>query len=164
MGRDPCWAATASYLLLLAVVVVVLVGDRGAGASKNPIDDSNSGDSANLIPLPTCSGCQTSKPGEDFDNPAEDSNQVTTGAEASHLLRLESIKMQLLSKLRLQHKPNVSNGLSRQLLLDTVLRSSEPSADIGDEAVGIESYRDIPLEDDYYAKTSKIFSFAEPGR
>ncbi|XP_076039666.1 inhibin beta B chain-like [Oratosquilla oratoria] len=78
-------------------------------------------------------------------------------------LRIEGIKQQILSKLGLRAKPNITSNIPRELLLQTLYRSEEDRKlleQVPSDAFGSE---DELVEDDYYAKTSEIISFAEPG-
>lgn len=81
------------------------------------------------------------------------------------LLRIETIKHQLLSKLGLRAKPNVTSTIPREVLLQTLYRSDEARPLLQDAPPP--SFQSLPLleeEEDYYAKTSEIISFAEPGK
>ena len=79
-------------------------------------------------------------------------------------LRIENIKQQILSKLGLKTKPNISSSIPRDVLLQTLYRSDDtrPLLTVSDD--GIFQDDNVPLEDDYFAKTSEIISFAEPGK
>lgn len=76
-----------------------------------------------------------------------------------HVLRLQAIKSQLLSKLRLQHRPNVSLDVPRKVLLETVQRSGDPSTSFNDLDRGPPE----PPPDDVLPVTSEIITFASPG-
>lgn len=86
-------------------------------------------------------------------------------------LRLEAIKRQILSKLGLRHKPNVTYSLPRELILDTLFRAEDSIASrnsIRDEDdMSTTSARTSTLDtvdvDDFYGRTSEIISFAEQG-
>ena len=88
--------------------------------------------------------------------------------------RLESIKRQILTKLGLHAKPNVSAVLSRDFILETLLRAeesidSETSSatnqefDVNTDS-NIETTVDGSVEDDFFGKTSEIIAFAEQGK
>ncbi|XP_054724763.1 inhibin beta B chain-like [Uloborus diversus] len=77
-------------------------------------------------------------------------------------LKLEAIKRQILSKLHLQGRPNVSSGLTREVALEA-LRTRGALPEEGPPPP--EGAEDAPGRgDDYYARTSEIIAFAEPGR
>lgn len=111
----------------------------------------------------------------------------------SHLTdhrRLEAIKFQILLKLGLKNKPNVTNSLSKQFIFDTLQRSGEnalndytlmvDSSDKTDAQVLISEESRIhnqnktdntlsqPDEeqdfDDFYGRTREIISFADKGK
>jgi hypothetical protein len=71
-------------------------------------------------------------------------------------LRLEAIKQQILSKLGLSSKPNVSSPVPHEVLLETMR--------IVDDTRIVHHKRTPDLEDDFYGRTSEIISFAEPGK
>lgn len=86
--------------------------------------------------------------------------------------RLESIKRQILVKLGLNAKPNVSSIPPRDFILETLLRAEEsvlePSSPQRASSVLHRSdesstFDSAVLEDDFYGKTSEIIAFAEPG-
>ena len=97
--------------------------------------------------------------------------------------RLESIKRQILVKLGLHTKPNVSSVPSRDFILETLLRA-EQSLDVETAAAaststaastasvstsaatrGVEATTiDPSVEDDFFGKTSEIIAFAERGQ
>ncbi|XP_075211119.1 inhibin subunit beta isoform X2 [Lycorma delicatula] len=85
------------------------------------------------------------------------------------LLRLEAIKQQILSKLGLATKPNVTSAVSRDVVLKTILRAHETSSSSEEHqqdtlpppSSGIPSIDSEP--DDFYGRTSEIIAFAEPG-
>lgn len=85
-------------------------------------------------------------------------------------LRLEVIKKQILSKLGLRDKPNVTYSLPREVVLETLYRAenSEFFSTYRDEDfVSTTSARtdtQDPMDvDDFYGRTSEIISFAEEG-
>lgn len=86
-------------------------------------------------------------------------------ARALETLRIEGIKQQILSKLGLRAKPNVTSGIPREVLLQTLYRSEEDREllEKQQEQLRAAGHEQL-LDDDYYAKTSEIISFAEPGR
>ena len=78
-------------------------------------------------------------------------------------LRIENIKQQILSKLGLKSKPNISTSIPRDVLLQTLYRSDDTRPLLKEPDTGSFQDEAISYEDDYYAKTSEIISFAEPG-
>ncbi|XP_030759633.1 inhibin beta chain-like [Sitophilus oryzae] len=87
----------------------------------------------------------------------------------SDKLRLEAIKKQILQKLGLTRKPNITHSLPREVVLETLYRAEE-----GDFLRGFQE-EDFPTTseknrnmdtvdvDDFYGRTSEIISFAEQG-
>ncbi|XP_018012955.1 inhibin beta chain [Hyalella azteca] len=122
---------TAAYLLLVAVV--------GVCADQTESDVRT----ATEAPCPQC--FHRSQP------------PVSLMPADMHALRLTAIKTQLLNKLRLQHRPNVSLDVPRQVLLETLQRS-------GDQPVTNQlSSENLQDEDDVLPVTSEIITFASPG-
>ncbi|XP_073989821.1 inhibin beta chain-like isoform X2 [Rhodnius prolixus] len=83
--------------------------------------------------------------------------------ERSEAIRLEAIKMQILSKLGLSAKPNISatSSLPRELVLQTLVRANEGPTTPVNEAANEDN--EATNTDDFYATTSEIIAFAEPG-
>lgn len=84
-------------------------------------------------------------------------------------IRLEAIKRQILSKLGLRHKPNVTHSLPRELILETLSRAEDgevyskyfnPEEDLSTTSARI-SNTDTVDADDFYGRTSEIISFGE---
>lgn len=87
-------------------------------------------------------------------------------ARALETLRIEGIKQQILSKLGLRAKPNVTSSIPREVLLQTLYRSEEDRELLQkqrEEQLRSGGHEQQLVDDDYYAKTSEIISFAEPG-
>ena len=84
-------------------------------------------------------------------------------ARALQTLRIEGIKQQILSKLGLRAKPNVTSGIPREVLLQTLYRSEEDREMLQKQQEQLNTAGEELIEDDYYAKTSEIISFAVPG-
>lgn len=113
-------------------------------------------------------------------------NHMIAAAEEQHQepavdsARIESIKRQILVKLGLSAKPNVSAIPPRDFILETLLRAEESVLDPAassyrphqaedlfstSTATTSDSSGSLPvLEDDFYGKTSEIIAFAEPGK
>jgi inhibin beta len=94
-------------------------------------------------------------------------------------IRLESIKRQILSKLGLKEKPNVTAPVPRDVIMETLYRAEETGdqhdgsgsgsgsdARTAAEAIaGPASTRAPDSEpDDFYGRTSEIIAFAEAGK
>ncbi|GFR26289.1 tubulin polyglutamylase TTLL6 [Trichonephila clavata] len=75
-------------------------------------------------------------------------------------IKLEAIKQQILSKLHLQDRPNITSPLAREVALEALRRTQGGIPD--DEGAEPEE-DDTGGRDDYYARTSEIIAFAEPG-
>ncbi|XP_047102986.1 inhibin beta chain-like, partial [Schistocerca piceifrons] len=87
---------------------------------------------------------------------------VTTTSGVDDASRIEAIKKQILSKLGLRSKPNVTTALPRAVALDTLERAGgdarrSTAADMPRQR----SAETVP--DDFYGRTSEIITFAEPG-
>jgi inhibin beta len=91
-------------------------------------------------------------------------------------IRLETIKRQILSKLGLKEKPNITSPVPREVILETLYRAEETGGrqDGGlvaqehvhadEDSPGPSSARPPESEpDDFYGRTSEIIAFAEPG-
>ncbi|KAG8313092.1 hypothetical protein J6590_010186 [Homalodisca vitripennis] len=80
-------------------------------------------------------------------------------------LRLEAIKTQILSKLGLSAKPNITLTVSRKVVQDTIERAEAVE---GVEEETAPPTTRVPQEvsepDDFYGRTREIITFAEPGR
>lgn len=140
---DMASSSRAAACLLLVAVVGVSGGVKSSSSSSNvsqqpPIDTT--------VLCPDCQRRATPAPPPTHLTPAD-----------MHVLRLEAIKTQLLSKLRLQHRPNVSLDLPRQVLLETVLRSGDPST------TSMNGVKPNLSDDDILPVTSEIITFATPG-
>lgn len=92
-------------------------------------------------------------------------------AETDNSLRLEAIKRQILSKLGLKHKPNVTHSLPREVIMETLSRAEDNSDffrnSYSEENISTTSARTAAVDnsdfDDFYGRTSEIISFAEQG-
>lgn len=90
----------------------------------------------------------------------------------SDVIRLESIKHQILSKLGLKHKPNVTQLLPKQVIIDTIMRAGEKNfhdklqqSDYKSDSFQNDIEIDTePEPDDFYGRTREIISFAERGK
>ncbi|KAL3270527.1 hypothetical protein HHI36_021066 [Cryptolaemus montrouzieri] len=87
-------------------------------------------------------------------------------------LRLEVIKKQILSKLGLRNKPNVTYSLPREVVLETLYRAENSEFfsmyNHDEDVISTTSARADAQEqtdvDDFYGRTSEIISFAEQGK
>lgn len=130
-------STAAACLLLVAVVGVTGGGVTSSSNSNQPLVDTQV----------LCPDCQRrTVPPASHLTPAD-----------MHVLRLEAIKTQLLSKLRLQHRPNVSLEVPRQVLMETVLRSGEPTS------TSMNGVKPDLSDDDILPVTSEIITFATAG-
>jgi len=89
-------------------------------------------------------------------------------------VRIESIKRQILVKLGLHAKPNVSSVPSRDFILETLIRAEQSldgdtgtTSTTGSTAATSQDIEtttiDPSVEDDFFGKTSEIITFAERG-
>ncbi|XP_018336376.1 inhibin beta chain [Agrilus planipennis] len=82
-------------------------------------------------------------------------------------LRLEAIKRQILSKLGLQHKPNVTYSLPRDVILETISRAEDSwkFQEEDEEILSTSAKTTNNIEtldvDDFYGRTSEIISFGD---
>ncbi|CAH0774340.1 unnamed protein product [Bemisia tabaci] len=90
------------------------------------------------------------------------------GGGAGESLRLEAIKRQILSKLGLKARPNVTSSVSRELIMETLYlaeESRDASMDLLEEETDAPTSTRLPDSepDDFFGRTSEIIGFAEPG-
>lgn len=86
-------------------------------------------------------------------------------------LRLEAIKKQILTKLGLRQKPNVTHSLPKEIIWETLSRTEEEDSDFfrsfDGDGFSTTSAKSSTAEtvdvDDFYGRTSEIISFAEEG-
>lgn len=85
-------------------------------------------------------------------------------------LRLEAIKRQILTKLGLRHKPNVTFTLPREVIMATISRAEDGDAFMSNRDPYEEDYSTTsarsnnvdPVDvDDFYGRTSEIITFGE---
>lgn len=85
-------------------------------------------------------------------------------------LRLEAIKRQILTKLGLRHKPNVTFTLPRDVIMATISRAEDGDAFMASRDPYEEDYSTTsarsnhpdPVDvDDFYGRTSEIITFGE---
>ncbi|XP_021913178.1 inhibin beta A chain isoform X2 [Zootermopsis nevadensis] len=107
-------------------------------------------------------------------------NCVQPAEQKRDEIRLETIKRQILSKLGLKEKPNVTSPVPREVILETLYRAEETGGhQDGNRGAGLVTQHVLydddsspapsstrPPEsepDDFYGRTSEIIAFAEPG-
>lgn len=80
-------------------------------------------------------------------------------------LRLEAIKSQILSKLGLAARPNVTLSVPREVVRDTIERAEAEESVEEDTAPPTTRlpHQEPAEQDDYYGRTREIITFAEPG-
>lgn len=91
----------------------------------------------------------------------------------SDSLRLEAIKRQILTKLGMRHKPNVTFTLPREVIMATISRAEDgdeflTSRDPYEEDYSTTSARSNNVDavdvDDFYGRTSEIITFGQGRR
>lgn len=150
-------------LVLLAIVSdTAVLGDRtrhrkqdllyassSSSSDKNSLEDSG----PKTPPLHTCPNCL-------YKN-----KEKELKIESDHI-RLEAIKRQILSKLGMRHKPNVTHALPRDLIektYRTITGERQDADDFGASGSARSANYDVVDADDYYGRTSEIIAFAEQG-
>lgn len=80
-------------------------------------------------------------------------------------LRLEAIKAQILSKLGLAARPNVTLTVSRKVVQDTIERAEAMDGVVEARTAPPTTGQpqDVAEPDDFYGRTREIITFAEPG-
>ena len=134
-------------------------------ASFFPSRRHRRGNEASKIPPPQklCPSCQPP--------PASITETELLSADS---VRIESIKRQILVKLGLHAKPNVSSVPSRDFILETLIRAEQSlDVDTGTTSSSMPTTAtthrieattvDPSVEDDFFGKTSEIIAFAERG-
>lgn len=87
-------------------------------------------------------------------------------------LRLEAIKKQILQKLGLKHKPNVTRSLPKEIIMETLNRAEDDISDgffkDFDSAFSENNSGNRILEqqepDEFFGRMSEIIVFAEEGK
>lgn len=100
------------------------------------------------------------------------SSSESISLKTSETLRLESIKEQILTKLGLKSKPNVTKWLPKEVIKKTLTMAEEDPAwsfvqkDYPQTLLpSTTPYQLSDSEpDDFYGRTSEIIGFAEPGK
>ncbi|XP_060533048.1 inhibin beta chain [Cylas formicarius] len=158
-----CWAVTASCLYLLCSTVSTATSTLTNGERfrhhhvKDQLEKTSAYEEIGTKShTPSCPNCLFDK---------QDREKIETDK-----LRLEAIKRQILQKLGLRSKPNVTHSLPREVVLETLYRAEEGEffPDFGAE----EEYpttseksggTEVVDADDFYGRTSEVISFAEEG-
>lgn len=162
------WAISVSCLFLLCSTIncTVVSGERvrhhhGGGTGKqeddiyvSQLEKTAMEDSSRR---PSCPNCLY-----------KSSTETKT---ATDNLRLEAIKRQILSKLGLRQKPNVTHSLPKEVIMQTLYRAEDSRdgfTNMSGEDLPTTSAKSSGLEtvdvDDFYGRTSEIISFAEKGK
>jgi inhibin beta len=108
-------------------------------------------------------------------SPSECPNCIQRDPKRGDEIRLETIKRQILSKLGLKEKPNVTAPIPREVIMETLYRAEETGDQhdgsgtdgrtVEEDVAGASSTRAPDSEpDDFYGRTSEIIAFAEPGK
>ncbi|RZC41282.1 TGFb propeptide domain containing protein [Asbolus verrucosus] len=159
LGSAHKWAITFPCLYLLCSTMTVVSGERLRHHRAEDVYVSQLERSAveesSKTPVVTCPNCL-------YKNGRE------VKAETDNL-RLEAIKRQILSKLGLRHKPNVTHSLPREVIMETLSRAEDNSDFFrnsnSEENISTTSVRTSTVDamdfDDFYGRTSEIISFAE---
>ncbi|EEB12603.1 inhibin beta, inhb, putative [Pediculus humanus corporis] len=94
-------------------------------------------------------------------------------------IRLEAIKLQILSKLGLKEKPTITLPVPRDILIETLSRAGDYPMNGNffgeqeyDETINNKKEKEPEIDegllesepDDFYGRTSEIITFAEPGK
>ncbi|EFA05600.1 hypothetical protein TcasGA2_TC015806 [Tribolium castaneum] len=152
----PIWAIPCLYLLCSTLTV-----DAGRRHRHDDDDDiyvaqleRSAVEEGSKTPASTCPNC------------------IADRESKADNLRLEAIKRQILSKLGLRHKPNVTYSLPREVIMETLSRAEDNSDFFrnfnSEENISTTSARTSTVEtmdfDDFYGRTSEIISFAEQGK
>lgn len=159
-------AVSCLYLLCSTINCTIVNGERIRHRHNlkpgydgyQPQVEKTSAENSPKIPVLSCPNCLYKT--QDAELKSETDN-----------LRLEAIKRQILSKLGLKHKPNVTHTLPREIIMDTLFRAEDSDGlkyAKNEEDVSTTSARTSNLEtvdvDDFYGRTSEIISFAEQGK
>ncbi|XP_050302122.1 inhibin beta chain [Anthonomus grandis grandis] len=165
--RTLSWTVMVSCLYLLCSTAIGTVSSSMANGEKlrhhhmkNQIEKNPSGfnDAAKAASL-GCPNCLL------YNKHDKDKERIE-----SDKLRLEAIKKQILQKLGLSAKPNVTHSLPREVVLETLSRAEEGDffSKIEEEefpttSEKIRNNMETVDVDDFYGRTSEIISFAEQG-
>lgn len=165
-----CLAIVCVFLLCSAMDCTIYLGDNNERIRHHhqhqhqKPDDFNSQLEKTLIeesskrPILTCPNCL----------------YKTDKRSQSDSIRLEAIKHQILMKLGLKDKPNVTHHLPKEVIMETLFRAEESGGFLGD-AESQEDDPEMPTTsarssnmdmqdfDDFYGRTSEIITFAEQG-
>ena len=133
--------------------------------------------SSQLEKIPSLPLADMAEPGDSCPNCVlpEQKREKAPQQQTSDELRLETIKRQILSKLGLKEKPNVTSPVPREVIMETLNRADEmleQQDGSGNHHVMYDDDSAIPSStrppesepDDFYGRTSEIIAFAEPGR
>lgn len=162
--RTLTWTIMVSCLYLLCSTAISTISCSLANGErlrhhhmKNQVEKSSILEDSSKTPVLGCPNCLFK---HDRDRERIESDK----------LRLEAIKKQILQKLGLRSKPNVTHSLPREVVIETLNRAEERDFFRGyeEDEFPTTSEKDGNIEtvdaDDFYGRTSEIISFAEQGR
>lgn len=141
----------STFLLLLLVLLIAVTANSASSTSRCP----------NCMHQTTTARPEGSRRSiSSSSNEAEKQQQQQEQQQSVDGLRIEAIKQQILNKLGLKQKPNITTTIPREVILETLWRADE-----GKDALDFHIPGNNPKSeaDDYYARTSEIITFAEPG-
>ncbi|KAG5880852.1 hypothetical protein JTB14_034261 [Gonioctena quinquepunctata] len=166
-NRKFYWAVLVSclYLLCSTISCTIVSAERlrhhhiKIGEESNSQIEISRLEDSSKKPLLSCPNCLYEN---EFDREKSETDK----------LRLEAIKKQILQKLGLRHKPNVTHSLPREVILETLYRTEDEDSDFSNygrpEMSSTTSDRSNIMEtvdvDDFYGRTSEIITFAEEGK
>ncbi|VEN44325.1 unnamed protein product, partial [Callosobruchus maculatus] len=162
--RKSRWTIAVSCVYLLCSTAMSWVAVSGDRVRHHHVKvDEGIGEGGGVDDMLTCPNCV-------FDDQEK--------AETDRL-RLEAIKKQILQKLGLSQKPNITHSLPREVVWQTLYRAEDSdfleagSGKMGERGAGGErgsgsttsrtSNMDTMDADDFYGRTSEIIAFAEVG-
>ncbi|XP_076361281.1 LOW QUALITY PROTEIN: inhibin beta B chain-like [Tachypleus tridentatus] len=124
-------------------------GSLGAASSSSSSERNNNFNSSNSVHLNSCRQCVS-----------------VTDHEEARRLKMEAVKNQILSKLQLQERPNMTNPLPRNVLLQVLQHTY--NHDLAEDSLQDQSIPDdidgmSEEKDNYYGRVSEIVVFSEPG-
>lgn len=158
-------AVSCLYLLCSTISCTIVSGERvrhhhtKIGETHPQLEKSRFEDSSKN-PILSCPNCLYE-------------NEINREKLETDKLRLEAIKKQILQKLGLRQKPNVTHSLPKEIIWETLSRAEDENSDFlrnfdREETFSTTSDRSNSMEtvdvDDFYGRTSEIIVFAEEGK
>lgn len=167
-NRKTHWTIAVSCLYLLCSIIScnIVSGERvrhhhTKKTENHPqLEKIRIMEDSSINPVLNCPNCQFK-------------NEIDRERLETDKLRLEAIKKQILQKLGLRQKPNVTNSLPKEIIWQTLYRAEDENSDFlsnfdREENFSTTSDRSSTLEtvdvDDFYGRTSEIIVFAEEGK